>query len=231
MIRREFRYLNRSKVFLMKPYLKPAFLFTFAIAILICFSFVPGEKKYPFDQWKQEDFDKANTAKDVDYMNEEEKKVVLYTNLVRLNPKLFGATYAQKFIDSSGTKSSYAKSLLSELKKAEARQVLEPDSTLSSTAEDHARATGKLGTTGHSGKKGRINEVKQQYNIWGENCSYGYDRALDIVMQLLIDDKISGTGHRKNIMEKRFTHIGVGIEPHRKYRWNCVQDFAGTPVK
>lgn len=198
------------------------------ILLTVFSSFTGGKpKKYPFEKWTKEELEKANSAKDANYLSAEEKQVIFYTNLARINPKLFGLTYAQKYIDSTGLRGKYCSSLLNALKNTDAVGALQADSLLTQTAAEHAEATGKRGATGHSGKNKRFNEVKGQFNLWGENCSYGKELALDIVMQLLIDNDVPDLGHRKNILNKNFTHIGTAIRDHKKYKWNCVQNFGG----
>ena len=59
----------------------------------------------------------------------------------------------------------------------------------------------------------------------GENCSYGYEQAIDIVLTLMIDEGIKDVGHRKNILSEDFNAVGVAIRPHKNYRINCVIDF------
>ena len=206
----------------------PRLIFICTLALL-SFAFKGGkEKTYPFDKWRQTQLDSANTAKDSDVLTDEEKSVVFLTNLARMNPKLFGETYAQKFIDSTENKSGYARSLLNDLKRGIPLCALEVDTILCSTAADHATLSGKTGRTGHGGKQARIKKAMVIYNAWGENCSYGFNNGIGIVMQLLIDQGIKDLGHRKNILNKQFTHIGTAIRPHRKYKWNCVQDFGGV---
>jgi len=59
----------------------------------------------------------------------------------------------------------------------------------------------------------------------GENCSYGFETAIDIVLSLLIDEGVKNKGHRQNILSEDFNSIGVAIRPHITYRVNCVMDF------
>lgn len=200
--------------------------FSLVALLLTLFSFAK-EKTYPFDQWTQAELDRANTAKDVSYLDETEQRVIFYTNLARINPKLFGETYAAKWVDSLGNKTANGKSLVAELKRTAPLGELYPDSVLSKDAQEHADVSGKKGKTGHSGDDKRYAHVKDRFPTWGENCSYGFKEPLAIVMQLLIDDKVPGLGHRKNCLDKRFTHIGVGSAAHKKYKWNCVEDFGG----
>src|ERR1035437_5710318 len=94
------------------------FLFSF-----LCFNI--SAQQYPFNKWDSTTLEKANTAKDVDYMTKDEKKVIFYTNLVRLKPELFSETYLQQYLDSLQTdsleykkESAYIVSLQRDLKRS-----------------------------------------------------------------------------------------------------------------
>jgi uncharacterized protein YkwD len=54
---------------------------------------------------------------------------------------------------------------------------------------------------------------------------------MEIVLQLLIDHGVPSRGHRKNILNGSSNYVGVSIQPHNGYRFNCVQDFAGGMVE
>ena len=51
------------------------------------------------------------------------------------------------------------------------------------------------------------------YYEWGENCSYGFNEALTIVITLLIDEDIEGVGHRKNILKESCNSVGSPFVP------------------
>ncbi len=177
--------------------------------------------------WSAELLEKANTAKKVDYLTEEEKLVLFYCNLVRTNPSLFADTYAKKYIDSTKSKSSYTKSLIKTLHKTENLGVLYPSLKLYSIATDHATDFGKKGEVGHGNFEKRFKKYYEDCNCAvGENCDYGYNKALDIVMRLLIDERISNLSHRKNILNPKYKNCGISIVKHKKYDWNCVMDFS-----
>ena len=185
------------------------------------------------DSWDDATIQKANTAKDVAYMSDEEKKVVLYTNLVRLKPDLFSKTYLQKFLDSTKTKSSsFVNSLKNDLtSRFKPVDILMPKEDLATEAKDHATDTGNKGNLGHFTSDGksfdwRIKKFKNSYSSISENCDYGNNTALAIIVHLLIDEG-QGTGeHRKTIMDKNLKYVGVSIQPHKKEKWTCVMDFA-----
>ncbi len=48
--------------------------------------------------WSKEELRQANTAKDVPYLSEEEKNIIFYTNLVRMDGERFFNTYFQDFV-------------------------------------------------------------------------------------------------------------------------------------
>ncbi len=206
-------------------------LFLSAAALLFSFT-KPGED-YPFSKWDAATLEKANTAKDVSYMSDEEKKVVLYTNLVRLKPDLFSKTFLQKYLDSTKTKtSSFVNSLKTDLtSRFKSVDILTVKQDLTEEAVDHAKDTGKKGHMGHFTSDGksydfRMKKFKGVYSATAENCDYGHKDALSIVINLLIDEGQGTAAHRKTIMNKNLKYIGVSIQPHKKYKWTCVMGFA-----
>ncbi len=163
---------------------------------------------------------------------DKEKEVLKLLNLVRTNPKGFIKSYVNDYLKSNNmTQNSYAKSLLTDLKKTEKMSALQFSAPLTKVARMHAVDMGELGTVGHTSSDGTLfsdrlrNKAKAKGTI-AENCDYGNDEPLHIVMSLLIDDGIKSLGHRKNILEPSFHWVGIAIEPHKKYRISCVMDFA-----
>jgi uncharacterized protein YkwD len=157
--------------------------------------------------------------------------IVKLLNVVRTNPQNFLAEYVNPYIEKNNLrKNKYAKSLVAELKEAKKSGALQLSPVISKIAEGHAMDMGKKSKTGHVSSNGttfekRLRE-KIKFGLIGENCSYGYATPLDIVLTLLIDDGIKSLGHRKNILNPKFHWVGIAIEPHRKFRVNCVMDFA-----
>jgi uncharacterized protein YkwD len=58
-----------------------------------------------------------------------------------------------------------------------------------------------------------------------ECCDYGNDNAVDILLNLLVDDGIPGVGHRLICLSNSYTKIGISIQPHKVYEVNTVMDF------
>jgi hypothetical protein len=197
------------------------------ILIFILFS------NYGFSQkkeklWNSATIENANTAKNENYMTDEEKEVIFYLNLVRLEPKLFSETFLKRYLDSSKTQNSYSRSLKKTLEKTASMDALIPQKKLFQIAKPHAIKFGKEGKTGHADFPQRIKNVASNYSGYmGENCDYGEHSALQIVMELLIDDGIKDLGHRENILNPKYHYVGVSIQPHKRYVSSCVIDFGG----
>jgi uncharacterized protein YkwD len=173
--------------------------------------------------------EKANTSKNVDYLSDNEKSILFYCNLVRIAPSLFADTYAKRYIDSININSTYTKSLIKTLHNTGNLEVLNPSIKLSAIAKTHAIDFGNKGKLGHGDFKKRFEKYIKECNCEiGENCDYGHDKPLDIVMSLLIDEKISNLSHRKNILNPQFKNGGISISKHKKFDWNCVMDFSSN---
>ena len=202
----------------------------FLIGIFIFFSnSLFSQDKY-FSQWKKEVCDKANTAKSVNYLTETEKEVIYLMNLARLDGALFSKTYLNKFFDQGNNKTnSYAKSLIVELSNLKGLSVLYSDKQLFNAASFHATDIGKAGLVSHNSTDGTTFSVRvRKYKPSGclaENCQFGYNDALSIVCDLLIDEGIESLGHRINILNPSHNSVGVAIREHKEYGVCCVQDF------
>lgn len=180
-------------------------------------------------EWSSSELEKANTVSGVDYLSTEEQQVIVLCNLARLDGDKFVRTYAKPYLKDQSN--DYIISLYSDLKKVKNRKMLVPDERLSAAANFHAQDMGGAGLIGHNSSDGtpmdkRLSKWYPHYMLLGENCDYGYDKAIDIVMHLLVDEGIESLGHRKNILDAQYGKIGVSIQPHKTYRYNCVQDFA-----
>jgi uncharacterized protein YkwD len=184
------------------------------------------------NQWNKEILEKANTAADAPYLNQEEKDIILYTNLVRMDGAFFAEMYLQEFLDKNKLKNSkFVISLKKELKKSPKMAPLQPKQDLSDVAKGHALTSGKNGSVGHQNFQNRIKPVVSRYKSVGENCQYGYPDGLSIVLDLLIDEGVESLGHRKSILNSSFENIGVSIEAHKKYRVNSVMIYGGEAIK
>lgn len=198
--------------------------------IIILLLFLPLSLMAQSDPWAAWDADVVralNTGSEMEYLNEEEKKVILFMNMARHDGPLFEATFLNSYIqENQQENSSYLRSLRKDLKKTSKLSPLIPEKDLTAVAQGHARESGENGTTGHQNFNSRFDPLMgNPYSHVGENCSYGYEQAIDIVISLLIDEGIKSLGHRNNILADDFNSVGVAIRPHKTYRTSCVMDF------
>jgi uncharacterized protein YkwD len=182
-------------------------------------------------QWDKEILEKANTAANAAYLSQQEKDIILYTNLVRMDGSLFAEIYLQEFLDINELENSkFVNSLKKELKKSPKMAPLQPQKDLSDIAKGHALLSGKNGSVGHQNFQSRTKSAMSRYQLVGENCQYGYPDGLSIVLDLLIDEGVESLGHRKSILNSAFKNIGVSIEAHKKYRVNSVMVYGGEAI-
>lgn len=198
--------------------------------------------------------DSLNTAKDADYLTEDEKGVIYEMNKVRTNPKLYveyikreRSFYSSNRIERPGqvavlTQEGVAAvdECIAALQKAQPTGIIRPNKNLGKAAQLLASYQSKTGKTGHTGSNGstisdRITRYCTEMNdnfgygygiTFGENISYGSSKSQGIVVQLLIDDGVPSRGHRANIMKPDFNAAGVAIDTHPRYRHLCVIDYA-----
>ena len=186
-------------------------------------------------KYKPEILKQANTADTCTYLTEQEKKTIQLCNLARINGKLFKENLILNYPEVAGNlnNNKYVSSLLKDIEKINNLPLLQPNYFYYHLAKQHATDMGISGQVGHNGSDQRFNKMIKKTAAYkcSENCDYGYDKAIDIVMHLLIDDGVVSLGHRKSILDKDFNSIGVSIMSHKKYEYNCVQLFAATGEK
>ncbi|CAN5139304.1 CAP domain-containing protein [soil metagenome] len=168
----------------------------------------------------------------VSFMTDKEQEVIRLVNYVRTQP----AQFAEQYLLPLKNESADALECYNELKNASPQKGLLPCKALSLSSRDHALEMGRTGKVGHFSVSGKSpgDRVKKYARFDGpwigawENCSYGLEDPLDIVLQLLIDENIPDRGHRKNILNENIALIGVSIENHKTYGINCVMDMANS---
>lgn len=203
----------------------------------ILFFFNSFSQTNPYEKWSKETLEKANTAKNIDYYTKEEKNIILFSNLARIDGKLFSETFLLYYLDSTQQKKdTYVTSLISDLKKVKNLPLLQPAKDLYEVAIEHATDMGKTGKQGHNSSSGipfakRMSKLSEKYSGEGENCNYACSKGFDVVMDLLIDRGVSTLGHRKNILNENYVYIGVSIQKHKKWNYNSVMDFGEKRLK
>lgn len=206
---------------------RPAFI------LLVAIMLIPGlsaQDSILLKVWDTSVIASANTAIRSDFLNEDEKRVVLFTNLARADGPLFAETILRPYILLKEMDNNpYISSLFRDLQDVRELPMLRPEKVLYRIARDHAVNSGKKGQEGHQGFRKRYSPAMENYIEIGENIYYGQYTPEEIVLQLLIDEGIKDLGHRKNILNPRFNSIGVAIKPHKTYKYNCVMSFGLLP--
>lgn len=225
----------------------------FALLILLfagLFTPAADYKKPQGDSWSRDELRMANTAKTADYLTGEEKDLVMYMNLARLDGEKFFNTYFQEFANSYNKQmtqysnykelridrnSRYYISLEKDLKNIKNLDMLYPDEALSWVSRQHAKDMNQYNYASHTSRDGRSakDRIHSMYpkKSLGENLAFGYPTGLGNVCMLLLDKGVSDLGHRKIILNSssKFNFVGVSIQPHRGYKYCSVTDFVALP--
>lgn len=181
--------------------------------------------------WPKDTLELANTAKAVTYLSPEEKKLIQLINLARLNGKSFHERIVKPYIKKNALDmDEYLETLAVDLSTTKGLHLLDPLPKLHESAAFHAHDTGHKGLIGHESSDGtdhltRIHRFHKRAKIVESLC-YGYNDAVDIVMQLLEDEGIVAKTNRMHLLAKDLHHIGVSIKPHTVYDFNCVIDYS-----
>lgn len=184
-------------------------------------------------------------VRDLDFLTDHEKDVIRELNLARTDPKGYGELvreFKRFYIDGAITidnrvpvatqeGTDAADEAIEYLSRISPVQPLKVSRGLSLAARDHVSDQGKTGDTGHDGSDGstprdRMNRYGTIQIKSGENISYGFLEARNIVIMFIIDDGVRNRNHRKNIFDPAFGVVGVHSGGHHDYEWMCVLDFA-----
>jgi uncharacterized protein YkwD len=160
-------------------------------------------------------------------MKEDEVNLLIYINKVRTNPKHFATQYLTNENKSIAEK-ELIKLLMTEM---EPIPRLLTCKELYSISLNHAMDLGKNKLAGHESSFGmnmeqRLVDKGINTKIFAENCIFGYNDPIEIILKLLIDEDNENRNQRKIILNKDFNMVGVSIEHHSgEYCWSCIQDF------
>lgn len=73
----------------------------------------------------------------------------------------------------------------------------------------------------------RVKNYMKEGGIVAENICFGCVNAHNVINQFLVSDGIPQKIHRDNILNQRFTHVGISLGEHPKYKFSCVVVFFG----
>ncbi|RZK77770.1 MAG: CAP domain-containing protein, partial [Pedobacter sp.] len=170
--------------------------------------------------WTKEELRNANTAGDAKYLTGEEKDMIIYMNLVRMDGEKFFNTYFQDFVERHNKKmlnysnynemkisktDKYYKSLEKDLKDVKELPAFWPDEAMTWVAKQHAKDMNTRNYAAHTSKDGRTagDRINKMYprKASGENLAFGYASGLDNICMLLLDRGVANLGHRKIILD------------------------------
>lgn len=198
----------------------------FILIFTLLSTYCVAQKITPFASWNYNDLRRANTGKELKELSFQEKKVIFYINLARMNGKLFANTYLKDYIDEVRIpKNKFYRSLIKDLKELPQMEPLTPQDDLIKESIKHAKEMGKSGKKGHRSSDAesfaeRMKMFNEKYKKIKESNQYGFPDALSIVVDLLIDDGQESVRHRKMLLDPELQFIGVGIRSHKKYMIN-----------
>jgi len=214
--------------------------------LLIIFSSQADAQK-----WTDAEFRKANTAANASYLSNEEKNIVMYMNLIRIDGEKFYYTFLEDYINNYNAKvrkysnynelritrnNSYYTSLLKHLRGIKNFRMFYPDDKLTSLSRSHAQDLNRNNLDTHESSNGdKFSKRLSRYfpnKAMSENIDFGYSNSLDIVCHLLLDCGVPSLGHRFNLLDQKYklNTVGISIQPHPSYTWCAVIDFVAQPA-
>jgi len=165
------------------------------------------------------------------------EQVIAEINLARTAPQQYAQIVASQMAGYHGVEGDRAvNDAIHFLQKAKPVAPLTASNGMSSSALSHVLEMGPIGGRGHkSGNGSQPWDRMAQFGKWigqaGENIDYGVHDARAVVIRLIVDDGVSGRGHRKNIFNRDFRVAGAASGFHATYGAMCVIDFAGGFVE
>lgn len=165
------------------------------------------------------------------------QEVLVALNTLRTNPSSFVPKLAA-YRDYMRTRSKNLAALDAAIAEATKRlssekalPVLNMQGGLWMAAKDHAADIGTNGVLGHTGtdKSTPTQRVKKYASLTtiGEVVTYGFTTADLILASFIVDQDTPDRGHRENLLNAKFTMVGVAIANHKKYGTSCVIVLGG----
>lgn len=194
------------------------------------------------DNW---DCQLLNTASSAEFLSDEEKNIILVTNMVRSNPVRFADLYIKPLFSYLHNKKinlpdgqiliiSEGRALLNELYKqlikTKSMNILYPSPGLTLAAKLHGENLQKSSKVDHGSGKNSLENRINKYGKWqyciGENITTYYQSPMLIVISLLLDDSVKSRSHRKNILDPSFNRIGICFTNHKKFHFLSISIYA-----
>jgi len=181
--------------------------------------------------WSSKQLNKANTFHKISYLTLDEKMILFYINLARIDSKRFAKTILNDYIDSVGNSNSQIISLKRELMVQKKAKPLSPEKELCQFAKNYAIFQGKTGQTGSHNFLERIKKIceSEKYFDVKELMLYSQSKPLDIAIGILAGslelNLISADlakKQRKAIFDTRYNTIGLSMKTHLEAEFVCI---------
>jgi hypothetical protein len=83
--------------------------------------------EYPYYKWKVDDIEACNTAKNANYLTEEEKNAIWLINLARFDGALFAQTFFREYLEKDDLEHTiYVRTLYKDLNRTHEQGLLKP---------------------------------------------------------------------------------------------------------
>lgn len=144
-----------------------------------------------------------------------DQQVAYYLNFARRNPKVFLDKAINVFVEGHPeVRSGYIGSLQKEFKVLQPLSFISPDYAISQVALAHATDLRSHNTISHQSTNGKSFQERVGVVVKGcgsESIHAGMRfNALEAVLSLLFDFNVPDLGHRKSLLDRRFTRAGFG---------------------
>ncbi len=191
--------------------------------------------------FKLVDFSKINTGKEVAYLSEVEKKMLLEVNFVRAYPKVY-AKLVQEYLSKESadwgglSQDVYdaGMELVEELNLMKPVRILYPSECLYTAAKLHGTDCKKRGFFSHNGSdnsnpQSRILKQCPAFKSGNENGA-GNSAADPRVpnISLLLDSGISSRGHRYNMLDPKWENCACFRYSDPTYGFHWIQKFSSA---
>jgi len=164
-------------------------------------------------------------------MSDIEQESVYWINFLRSNPRTFRTNFLKPFLAQfPEMQSAAARSLDKELAEATSMSILLPATNLEKAAMLQARYLVESNQFTHTGPKGKPFKSRMEdvgvKECAGENLFEGKADPLVSLMLLLIDQGVTGYGHRRALLNEAFNMIGVSAVVEDNGAMIMVQVFS-----
>ena len=196
------------------------------------------------------DLESLNTAGRSDYLNEEEKRVILELNKARTDPRRYAEEVIKPILGHYGGRllklpgrptiqtlegDKPAQELYDHLKQMAPRSPLWPAEGMCLAATDFIEDQVSLKSVWYDASDGRLprHRIRRhgRAGVTGGAIAYGNSDGGLIVAQFLVNDGIEDREDRRTLLDSTFTAIGVAIGPHDVFGSVCDIVLADNFIK